>query len=394
MTTAPARLTSGGCVFKSLMLKSTHGIIMKKLLTDLYIKSKTLGGELSLSVDEISKFIGGTVIGNGKAKIRDIVYREFAGESDMTFALDERELEEAAGTKAACVVTTIKKDNYPKTILLVDDIKKALVMMYNGMLEIKPPKKGQVHPTAVIAKDVKTGKNADIGPYATLESGVCLGDNVRIGANCFIGEGTTIGDGTIIYPNVVIYDHMRIGRKVIIHASTVIGADGFGFVPKGDKIYKVPQMGNVVIGDNVEIGSCSCIDRGTFGQTVIGDNTKIDNLVQIAHNVKIGKNVFVAGQSGIAGSSTVGDNTMMGGQVGISDHVDVGKNVKLAAKTGISGRVPDGRVMFGYPAREASETKQMYAALNVITKYRRQLLRFLKTLPARSGEDKKEQGEN
>jgi UDP-3-O-[3-hydroxymyristoyl] glucosamine N-acyltransferase len=354
---------------------------MKNLITNLYIKTKTLGGELSLSVDEIAKFIGASVIGDGKVKIKDIVYMEFAKEGDMTFALDEKELDDAARTKAVCVVTTIKKENYPKTILLVDDIKKALVMMYNGMLEMKPPKKGNVHPTAIIADTVRLGKNPDIGAYTIIEGNVVMGDNVRVGSNCFIGEATTIGDGSIIYSNVVIYDHMRIGKKVIIHASSVIGADGFGFVSKGDKIYKVPQMGNVVIGDNVEIGSCTCIDRGTFAQTIIEENTKVDNLVQIAHNVKVGKNVFIAGQAGIAGSAVIGDYTMMGGQVGIADHAIIGKNVKLGAKAGLSGRVKDGQVMFGYPGRDASETKHMYAILSTLVKYRRQLLAFLKALP-------------
>ena len=356
-------------------------MIMKNLITNLYIKTKTLGGELSLSVDEIAKFMGGTVLGNGKVKIKDVVYREFAGEGDMTFALNDKELEEASKTKAACVVTTIRKENYPKTILLVEDIKKALVMMYNGMLEMKPPKKGAIHPTAIVAETVKTGKNVNIGPYTIIEGEATIGDNVRIGSNCFVGEATKIGDGTAIYSNVVIYDHMQIGKKVIIHASSVIGADGFGFITKGDKIYKVPQMGNVVIGDNVEIGSCTCIDRGTFDQTIIAENVKIDNLVQIAHNVKIGKNVFIAAQTGIAGSSVIGENTMIGGQVGISDHVIIGKDVKLAAKTGVSGRVKDGAVLFGYPSREATETKHMYALLSTLIKYRRQLLAFLKTLP-------------
>lgn len=359
---------------------------MKNILTNLYLKSKSMGGELTLSLDEIAKFIGAEVLGNGKVRIKDIVYREFAEEGYMTFALDEKELEEASGTKASCVVTTIRKENYPKPILLVDDIKKALVMMYNGMTEIAPPKKGIVHPSAVVEESAILGKNPDVGPHAFIGKGVRIGDNVRIGANCYIGDHSVIGDGTVIYPNAVIYDRTRIGNKVIIHASCVVGADGFGFVPRGEKIYKVPQLGNVVIGNNVEIGSCTCIDRGTFSQTLIGDNTKIDNLVQIAHNVKIGKNVLIAAQSGIAGSSEIGDNTMMGGQVGVSDHTYVGKDVKLAAKSGVSGRVKEGTVLFGYPARKADETKHLHTVLSVLIKYRRQLRRFLKTLPAEDAE--------
>jgi len=178
---------------------------------------------------------------------------------------------------------------------------------------------------------------------------------------------------------VSVYELSVIGNNVIIHAGAVIGSDGFGFIPKGDRTLKVPQMGNVVIEDNVEIGANSCIDRGTFTNTVIGKGTKLDNLVQVAHNVKLGRNVLIAGQCGIAGSSTVGDNTMMGGQVGISDHINIGKDVKIGAQSGVTKQtVSDGAVLFGYPARDANEIMRQTAFVSWLYKNAGKIRKLLK----------------
>jgi UDP-3-O-[3-hydroxymyristoyl] glucosamine N-acyltransferase len=354
---------------------------MKDILTKLYLKAKTSTGNLSFSADEVAKFLGGRVIGDGKTRIKGIESREFASEGDITYALTAEEIESISGSRASCVLTTIEKEKYSKTVILVDDIKKALTIMYNAMLEVMPPAKGNVHQSAVVASSAKLGKDVTVGPNAVIEEGVKIGDNTVISANCYIGRDVIMGRCCQIFPNVTIYGRTKLGEKVIVHSSTVLGSDGFGYVPKGDKIYKVPQMGNVIVGDNVEIGANSCIDRGTFTYTEIGDGTKIDNLVQIAHNVRLGKNVLIASQTGIAGSTVVGDNVMMGGQVGIADHAVIGKDVKLAAKSGISGRVAPGRIMFGYPARDAAETKQMYGLMSTLFRYRLELKRFLRGLP-------------
>jgi UDP-3-O-[3-hydroxymyristoyl] glucosamine N-acyltransferase len=183
-----------------------------------------------------------------------------------------------------------------------------------------------------------------------------------------IGDKCALGDNVKIYPNVSIYKGINIGNNVIIHSGTVIGSDGFGFIPKDDKIYKVPQLCGVKIEDDVEIGANVCIDRGAFTDTIIGRGTKLDNLVQIAHNCRIGKNVMIAGQSGIAGSTVIGDNTMMGGNVGISDHAVIGKNVKIAAKSAVKGEVSDGATIMGYPAIDAKEYLQIHALLNILRK--------------------------
>jgi UDP-3-O-[3-hydroxymyristoyl] glucosamine N-acyltransferase len=353
------------------------------------MKAKTLSGDFTLSANEIAQFLGGSVIGDGSVKIKDMSAIAFSEDGDITFADNEEELPLAEKSAATCILTTVKKDAYSKTVIVVDDIKRALTMMYNAMLEIKPPEKGNIHPTAIISEKAKLGKNVSVGPFAVIEDNVCIGDDAAIGANCFIGRDTIIGNLSRIYQNVVVYYRTVIGSKTIIHAGSVIGADGFGYVPKDGKIYKVPQLGNVIIGDNVEIGANTCIDRGTFTTTVIGPSTKIDNLVQIAHNVKIDKNVFIASQSGIAGSSEVGEGTMMGGAVGVADHVKIGKNVKIGGKTGVHGNVKEGKTIFGYPYREADDAKRLHGLLSVLIKHSGKLRAFLRTLPEQNREDTK-----
>ncbi|MFH1304841.1 MAG: UDP-3-O-(3-hydroxymyristoyl)glucosamine N-acyltransferase [Candidatus Omnitrophota bacterium] len=311
-----------------------------------------------ITVDGAAKLIGGTVIGDGNVRVRGLSSPEYAGDGDVTFAFDEGGLKKAGESGASCVVAMCSAENYPKTILQVGDMKLAVTLLYNLMMEAEAPKTGSIHPTAIIASTAEVGKNVTAGPNAVIGERTRIGDNTVIGANCVIYDDVTIGEKTRLYSNVTVREHTRIGRKVIIHPGAVIGADGFGFVRKAGKTYKVPQMGNVVIGDDVEIGANTCVDRGAFASTVIAKGTKIDNLVQIGHNVKIGRNVLIAGQTGISGSVTVGENTMMGGQSGIVDHVTIGANVKIGAKTGVIGNVKDGETVFGYPYRNAAEFKK------------------------------------
>lgn len=355
------------------------------MLTKLYIKARTAAGNLSFSVDEVSQFLGGKVIGDGKLRIKGMEAKDYAAEGDITFALNNEDLNDVTRTKASCVITTIEKEKYGKTVILVNDIKKAMTIMYNAMLEVMPPAKGSVHQSATVAPSARIGKDVTVGPNAVIEDRAVIGDNTVISANCYIGSDVVMGRSCRIFPNVTIYARTKMGDKVAVHSGTVIGADGFGYVPKGEKIYKVPQMGNVIIGDNVEIGANACIDRGTFTRTEIGPGTKIDNLVQIAHNVKLGKNVLIASQSGIAGSTVVGDNVMMGGQVGVADHATIGNDVKLAAKSGISGKVQPGKIMFGYPARDAEETKHLYGLMTTLLRYRTEIKRLLRSLPKSEG---------
>lgn len=356
------------------------------ILAKLYVKARTATGGAMFTAGEVAKFVGGELIGDAKTSITGMSAYSFAKEGDITFALSEGDLEPSAKSKASCVVTTFETKDYPKTVIRVEDMKKIMTVLYNAMLEFAPTPKGEVHKTAIISEKSSLGKNVAVGPYAIVEEDVRIGDNTQIGANSYIGKNVTIGSSCQLFPGVTLYEETILGDNVIVHTGTVIGSDGFGYVPKGDKIYKVPQIGNVIVGNNVEIGSNTSIDRGTFAQTVIGENTKIDNLVQIAHNVRIGKNVLIAAQTGIAGSTVIGDRTMMGGNVGVADHVTVGKDVKIGAKTGVHGNVREGKTIFGYPYRDAREARKLHGLLTTLIKYSYRLRKFVRTLP----EDEKE----
>lgn len=355
---------------------------MKDLLKKIVVKYRIMTKGTPVTVKDLADFLKGTVIGRGNIFVKDLKYYTFAKEGDLTFAGTEEELKNASESTASGVITTLEvPEGYPKTVLKVEDLKYAMVVIHNALEEMLPPKKGHISCKAVISGRAKLGRNVSIGPYAVIKKNAKIGANTSIGAHAVIGKDVTIGPLCTIHTNVSVYPQTIMGKKVIVHSGAVIGADGFGFVPKDGKIYKVPQAGHVIIGDNVEIGANTCIDRGTFDNTVIGDGTKIDNLVQIAHNAKIGKNVLIAGLSGLAGSCEIGDNTMMGGGVGVSDHVRVGKDVKVGAKTGVHGHVKEGMTVFGYPYREAQEARKLYALLSILVRHSVKLRRFVRNLP-------------
>ncbi|MDD4013547.1 MAG: UDP-3-O-(3-hydroxymyristoyl)glucosamine N-acyltransferase [Candidatus Omnitrophica bacterium] len=341
-----------------------------------------------ITVDQLAKLVEGVVEGDGSAVITGMAPLSSAVKGDITFALSEKDFMAAVDTQASCVLTTMGAPALPKTLLRIKNPKTAVTILYNAMTEIAPPPEGGVHPSAVVSAKASIGKNVSIGPNVFIDDGSVIGDRSVIEANSVIGKGVKIGEGVRIAANVTIYKGVKIGSKVIIHAGTVIGADGFGFITKDGRNYKVPQMGAVIIEDEVEIGANSCIDRATFGDTFIAKGTKVDNLVQIAHNVNIGRNVLIAAQTGIAGSATIGENTMMGGQVGIADHAKVGSNVKLAAKTGVSGRVPDDVTLFGYPARDARETKKINGLLSLFARNASEIKRLIRGTMANEPEQK------
>lgn len=334
-----------------------------------------------IALGQVAQFVGGKVIGDENVQVTGMSSYTFAKEGDMTFAFGEDDLKKTAETSAACVMTPVEAENYSKPLLLVKDMKTAMTMVYNAMVDMMPVPRGQIAPTAIISESAEIGENVTIGPYAVIGENVSIGKDSVIQAHCVIGNNVTIGERAVFYPNVVVYDKTLIGSKVTINSGTVIGADGFGFIPKDGKMYKVPQVGYVAIEDNVEIGANTCIDRGTFGATIIGEGSKLDNLIQIAHNDKLGKNVVMAAQSGIAGSTTVGDNTMMGGGVGVGDHAKLGKDVKIAGHAGVHGKVPDGATMIGYPARPANDYKRLYMAETLLIKHGQKIKALLRDLP-------------
>lgn len=213
---------------------------------------------------------------------------------------------------------------------------------------------------AVFHETSSVGENVYVGAFTCVSENVKIGDESQIYPHVYIGKNVKIGKNCIIYSGVRIYDYCVVGDDCVIHSNTVIGSDGFGFQPTKDGYQKIPQLGNVVLGDHVEIGSNCSIDRGTIGSTIIGKGTKIDNLIQIAHNVKIGENNVIAAQAGIAGSTIIGDWNQIGGQVGVVGHIQIGNQVKIQAQSGVNSSAKDGEVLYGSPAINASEYRRNY----------------------------------
>jgi len=308
-----------------------------------------------VKIKEIAELLESEVNGDPNFEVKRLSEIKDAQKGDLVFFFKEKRIKEAKGLEnLAAIVPESIKECSARSWIKVEDVKSSMIKIlkrfYPPSVQIpvnclmKVADFGHVR----IEKNVKIGKNVFIG------SDCILGDGVNIFPSSYIGNNVEIGDNGIIYPHSVILDGTKIGRDVKIYPGVMIGSDGFGYYRIGEELEAVPHIGKVVIGDRVEIGALTMIDRGTIGDTIIGEGTKIDNSVHIAHNVKIGKNVIILAQVGIAGSCEVGDNAVIAGQVGIADHVKIGKNAVVAAKSGVSKDVKDGEVVFGYPADKRS----------------------------------------
>jgi UDP-3-O-[3-hydroxymyristoyl] glucosamine N-acyltransferase len=240
-----------------------------------------------------------------------------------------------------------------------------------------------VHPTAVVAPDARLADGVGIGPYVVVESAAEIGRGSRIAAGGYVGQGARLGEACHLYPRVYVGRQCILGSRVVIHAGTVIGSDGFGYAPIEGRFHKIPQIGIVEIADDVEIGANACIDRATFGKTSIGRGTKIDNLVQIAHNVALAEDGVIAALCGIAGSTRLGRGIRIGGQVGVTGHVRVGDGVSIAARAGVIGDLPDGASVFGFPARPHREALRAEATLRKLP----DLLKRVRGLEARAAKE-------
>ena len=251
-------------------------------------------------------------------------------------------------------VVLVNKDFQPEqpvsaTLVRVDNAYESLARLMSLYASMKPGRTG-ISPLASVSDKASIGQNVYIGPFAVIEDGAAIGDNTQIYPHVTVGEGASIGAGCILYPHVTVYYGCKTGNRCILHAGSVIGADGFGFAPTPDGYNKIPQIGIVELEDDVEIGANTCIDRSTMGRTVIHKGVKLDNLIQVAHNVEIGENTVMSAQTGIAGSSKVGSWCMVGGQTGISGHISLGDHVNIGAQSGILGNIKDGQTIMGYPA--------------------------------------------
>ncbi|MEW6095530.1 MAG: UDP-3-O-(3-hydroxymyristoyl)glucosamine N-acyltransferase [bacterium] len=322
----------------------------------------------TLNLEKIAKLVNGKIIeGDKNIPISQIAPIKEAKKGDISFIFDKKELKKISESQicASCVVLPnkfvpedIKTISIPK--IIVENPKLAFAKLLNIFIPSTIPVKG-IHPSAIISKDAKIGKGVSIGAYVVIEDEVKIEDEVVIYPLTYIGNKVVIGEESILYPKVTVNEKVRIGKRVIIHSNTVIGSDGFGYVKSGNIHHKIPQKGEVIIEDDVEIGACVSVDRATIGATIIGRGTKIDNLVQIGHNVKIGKNCIIVAQVGISGSVTIEDNVTLAGQVGVSDHVIIKENTIVAARGVVIKDIGPNLIASGFPAHSHQEELKIKA---------------------------------
>lgn len=333
------------------------------------------------TLQTLADALGGRVVGDGRVKIRGAATSEMAGSGDLVFAETPRLVAAAAASQAAAVIAPMDAALAAKPGLLVPNPRltfaRALARLYP-----QPPAPPGVHPTATLGRDVALGEGVSIAAKVVLGDRVRVGPRSRIEAGAALGAGVTVGKDVFIGPNVAVYPGVRIGARVRIHGGTIIGADGFGYVFDRDHYEKIPQVGTVVIEDDVELGAGVCIDRATTGTTRIGRGAKLDNQVQIGHNDQIGAHVIITGQGGISGSVRIGDYCVFGARTGVADHVEVGARVMTGMVTGIIADAPAGQTLWGIPARPATEMKVLAAAEQRLPVTRRRALAWLARLGA------------
>ncbi|MFC1497695.1 UDP-3-O-(3-hydroxymyristoyl)glucosamine N-acyltransferase [Verrucomicrobiota bacterium] len=347
---------------------------------------------MSMTIAEIVEKIGGILEGDGTVAVTGLAGINDAGSGDVTFLSNPRYASAAAQTEAAAIIVNEDfKGECSCAVIRVKNADKA----FAGLAALFAPEpvkyKPGIHQTAVISKEnVELGKDVSIGPHCVIEENVTIGDRTVLCAGCYIGRNTVVGSECRFYPHVSVRDHAKTGDRVIIHNGAVIGSDGFGYVQEKGEWKKIPQIGIVEIGNDVEIGANVTIDRARFGKTVIGNGVKIDNLVQIAHNVQIGDNTAMAAQVGISGSSIVGHNVQLGGQAGVAGHLTIGDNSVVGAQAGVTKDVQAKTFVSGYPAMPHGKARKMHAHVMRLP----ELKKRIKELEQRITELENKEGKN
>lgn len=318
-----------------------------------------------MKVREIARLVGGEAKGDKEREITGVAALESAGGHDLAFAEGELALRRAMDSGAGCILVPEGSSVEGHNTIAVRNLRLAFIRAAEAL---HPPRAAPpgIHPTALLAADARLGPGVSVGPHVVIESGASVGAGTSLGAGVYLGEGVVLGERCALYPRVSVYAGVKVGDRVILHAGVVLGSDGFGYLFAEGRHQKFPQLGGLVIENDVEIGANSTVDRGSLGTTRIGEGTKIDNLVQVAHNVRIGRHSVIAAQTGISGSTEIGDYVVMGGQVGIGDHARIEDQAVIGGGTGIlpGKTVRKGSVMWGTPARPLSEFKKMYAQLS------------------------------
>jgi UDP-3-O-[3-hydroxymyristoyl] glucosamine N-acyltransferase len=331
-----------------------------------------------LTLAQIATALGATLEGDPSRVLRGVAPLDTAGPADVSFVTDLRYAAAAQTSRAGAFLAPPGVSGLPAPVLRIAAPRLALIDLI-ALFHPSAPLASGVHPTAVVAADARVAPTASVGALTVIEAGAEIGAGARLHPLVYVGPGAVIGEETVLYPHVVIREGVRLGRRVIVQPGAVIGADGFGYAFDGARHRKIPQVGVVRIEDDVEIGANTTIDRATLGETVVRQGTKIDNLVQVGHNVEIGEHTVIAGQVGIAGSCRIGRGVVMGGQVGLADHATIGDGVLLGAQSGVHGDIAAGEKLLGSPALPLTESKRII----LVTRHLPEMVRRLRALERR-----------
>jgi UDP-3-O-[3-hydroxymyristoyl] glucosamine N-acyltransferase len=318
---------------------------------------------MKFTANQIAEILDGDIVGNADVEVYKLSKIEEGEQGSLTFLSNPKYTPYIYSTKASIAIVGkhfIPEKEFNTTLIKVDDAYKSFALLLEYYNQAKSQKEGIEKPS-YISENSAIGEAVYIGAFAYIGGETLIGNNVKIYPNVYVGDNVKIGDNTVIFSGAKIYSETEIGKNCVINSGAIIGADGFGFAPSEDGTYgKIPQIGNVIIEDFVDIGAATTIDRATMGSTIIRKGVKLDNQIQVAHNVEIGKNTVIAAQTGIAGSSKIGENCMIGGQVGIAGHLIVGNNVKIQAQSGIGKNIKDNEIIQGTPAFGYSDFNKSY----------------------------------
>ncbi|MCK3682633.1 UDP-3-O-(3-hydroxymyristoyl)glucosamine N-acyltransferase [Maribellus sp. YY47] len=341
---------------------------------------------MEFKATDIASFLGGEIVGDSDVKVNNVSKIEEGKEGTLAFLANPKYEHYIYETKASIVLvnrTFVPNKEISATLIKVDDAYKAFASLLDLYVQATTKVKKGIEQPSFVSEGVPLGEDVYVGAFAYIGQGAVIGNKVQIHPQVHIGENVTIGDNSIIYAGAKIYPGTVIGNRCIVHSGAVIGSDGFGFAPQEDGSYKkIPQIGIAILEDDVEIGANTTVDCGTMGHTIIRKGTKIDNLVQIAHNCDIGEHNVFAGQVGIAGSTKVGNYNKFAGQVGLGGHITVGDHVTLGAQSGVGQSVKSNQVLFGSPAIEIKQAMKAYVALRYLPEMRTDVARLKKDLEA------------
>lgn len=345
---------------------------------------------MEFTAEQIASVIGGKIEGDKDAKVRTFAKIEEGVEGAISFLSNPKYTHYIYDTKSSVVIVNEDVElegTVAPTLIRVKNAYESIAQILQ-IYEASKPKKTGVSPQAYISPTAKLGKDCYVGPFACIGEGTVIGDGCQIYPHAVVGDNVKMGNGCILYPNTTVYQGCKIGNNVTLHAGSVIGADGFGFAPNADGYDKIPQIGIVTIEDNVEIGANTCVDRSTMGSTVIRKGVKLDNLVQVAHNVEIGENTVMSAQVGIAGSTKVGSWCMFGGQVGIAGHITIGDKTFLGAQSGVPGSLKGGEELIGTPPMNPRNYFKSQAIFRRLPDMYKELEALKKTIEELKSEEK------